>query len=89
MSTEDQEQFLELFKKSPRDTGSTSYQIAALTLRMDEIGAHLRKHPKDHASRRGLLQNNGQRRRLMRYLENENPEEFSEVKKKLRERKRS
>ena len=40
---------------SDQDTGSTEVQVAMLTRRINELTEHLRTHPKDHYSRRGLL----------------------------------
>lgn len=50
------------------DTGSSEVQIALLSDRINQLTEHLREHPKDHASRRGLLKLVGQRRRLLDYL---------------------
>lgn len=50
------------------DTGSAEVQIAILSGRIAMLTEHLRTHPKDHASRRGLLKLVGQRRRLLDYL---------------------
>ena len=50
------------------DTGSSEVQIALLSDRINQLTEHLREHPKDHASRRGLLKLVGQRRRLLNYL---------------------
>ena len=49
---------LEIIKKHGRsdaDTGSPEVQIAMLTQRINELTQHLRTHPKDYYSRRGLL----------------------------------
>ncbi len=51
------------------DTGSTKVQIALLTKQITELTIHLKKHAKDHHSRRGLLQMVGKRRRLIKYAE--------------------
>ena len=51
------------------DTGSPEVQIALLTTRINELTEHLRAHPKDHYSRRGLLKLVGHRRRLLQYLQ--------------------
>ena len=51
------------------DTGSPQVQIAALTRRINELTEHLRTHPKDHYSRRGLLRLVGRRRRFLTYLQ--------------------
>jgi len=51
------------------DTGSTEVQVALLTTRITELTEHMRAHPKDHHSRRGLLKLVGRRRRLLQYLQ--------------------
>lgn len=55
--------------RSEADTGSPQVQIALLTRRVNELTEHLRGHPKDHYSRRGLLKLVGRRRRLLQYLQ--------------------
>ena len=50
------------------DTGSPEVQIALLSTRITELTEHLKSHPKDHHSRRGLLRMVGRRRRLLGYL---------------------
>ena len=55
--------------RSEADTGSPQVQIALLTRRINELTEHLRAHPKDHYSRRGLLKLVGRRRRLLQYLQ--------------------
>ncbi|MFN3649597.1 MAG: 30S ribosomal protein S15 [Armatimonadota bacterium] len=52
------------------DTGSPEVQVALLTSRIQQLTDHLRTHPKDFHSRRGLLMMVGQRRRLLNYLSN-------------------
>jgi len=51
------------------DTGSTKVQVALLTQRINDLTEHLRTHPKDHYSRRGLLKLVGRRRRFLTYLQ--------------------
>ena len=55
--------------RSDADTGSPQVQIALLTQRINELTEHLRTHPKDHYSRRGLLKLVGRRRRFLQYLQ--------------------
>ena len=50
------------------DTGSADLQVAILTERIVQLTSHLKKNPKDHASRRGLLKMIGRRRRLLAYI---------------------
>jgi len=66
------------------DTGSTEVQIAILSEDIRELTEHLKMHRKDFSSRRGLLKKVNQRRRLLRYLEKDNPESFEELVKKLK-----
>ncbi len=66
------------------DTGSAEVQIAILTTEIDELAKHLKTHAKDHSSRRGLLRKVGERRRLLRYLQKDNPASYEELSKKLK-----
>ena len=50
------------------DTGSPEVQVAILTARIAELTEHLKQHPKDNHSRRGLLKMVGQRRSMLNYL---------------------
>jgi small subunit ribosomal protein S15 len=77
---------LELIGKHGRhggDTGSPEVQIAMLTRRINELTEHLRSHPKDHYSRRGLLKLVGRRRRFLNYLQRENLEGYRALIKEL------
>ena len=65
------------------DTGSPEVQIALLTTRINELTEHLRAHPEDHYSRRGLLKLVGRRRRFLNYLQKKNVEGYRELIKEL------
>jgi len=58
-------------------------QIALITGRIQMLTKHLQQHRKDHHSRRGLLKLVGQRRRLLRYLRNEDITRYRELVKTL------
>jgi small subunit ribosomal protein S15 len=66
-----------------QDTGSTPVQIALLTRRINELTQHLRTHPKDHYSRRGLLKLVGRRRRFLNYLQKHDLEGYRALIKEL------
>ncbi|NTW61189.1 30S ribosomal protein S15 [Candidatus Saccharibacteria bacterium] len=51
------------------DVGSAQAQVAALTTRIKEITEHLKASKKDLMARRGLKQMVGQRKKLLKYLE--------------------
>ncbi len=56
------------YGRGSADTGSAEVQIAMLTASINQLTEHLKIHKKDHHSRRGLLLQVGQRRRLLNYL---------------------
>lgn len=56
------------FQLHETDTGSPEVQIAILTNKITYLTEHLKQHPKDHHSRRGLLKMVGQRRSLLNYV---------------------
>ncbi|MGH3545286.1 MAG: 30S ribosomal protein S15 [Mycobacteriales bacterium] len=56
------------FAVTDGDTGSPEVQVALLTDRVNHLADHLKTHPHDHHSRRGLLLIVGRRRRLLKYL---------------------
>ena len=58
------------------DTGSTAMQIALLSERISYLTEHLKNHPKDHHSRRGMLMLVGQRRGLLSYLKSKDIEQY-------------
>ena len=66
-----------------QDTGSAEVQIALLTARINELTEHLRTHPKDHYSRRGLLKLVGRRRRFLNYLQRKDLEGYRALIKEL------
>jgi small subunit ribosomal protein S15 len=77
---------LELIEKhgrTPADTGSAEVQIAMLTRRINDLTEHLRAHPKDHYSRRGLLRLVGRRRRFLDYLQRKDLEGYRALIKEL------
>ncbi len=65
------------------DTGSSAVQIGLLSKQIEELTGHLKGHPKDNHSRRGLLKMVGKRRRLLSYLEKTDNKTYNSVVKKL------
>lgn len=70
---------IEKYRIHETDTGSPEVQIAILTERINQLQGHLKMHKKDHASRRGLLRMVGQRRRLLKYLQNNDVERYRTI----------
>jgi small subunit ribosomal protein S15 len=69
--------------RTESDTGSPEVQVAVLSRRIAELTEHLKAHPKDHHSRRGLLRMVGRRRRLLGYLRSEDVDRYRELIAKL------
>ncbi len=65
------------------DTGSPEVQIALATKQIDELAIHLKKHPKDKHSRRGLLGMVNKRRKLLKFLSEKSPANYKKIVKKL------
>lgn len=55
-------------KKIGVDTGSVDFQVQNFTEKIQLLSSHLKKHPHDFDSRRGLLIMVGKRRRLLNYF---------------------
>jgi len=64
------------YGRGSNDTGSAEVQIAILTASINQLTDHLKVHKKDHHSRRGLLLQVGQRRRLLSYLQKADLERY-------------
>lgn len=71
------------YGKNPQDSGSAEVQVAILTERIKNLTEHLKTHPKDHHTRRGLLMLVGKRRRLLVYIKDRDVLEYRELIKKL------
>ncbi len=70
-------------KAHEKDTGSSEVQIAIFTEQIVELTKHLKKHPKDNHSRRGLLKMVSKRKRLLDYLKKEDEKRYKKIIKKL------
>ncbi len=78
MMTKDKKtQLIQDFKQKEGDTGSPEVQVALVTERINYLTEHFKSHPKDHASRRGLLKLVGQRRRLLDFLKKNNVNRYA------------
>lgn len=84
------EQTAGLVKKhgaNAKDTGSSSVQIALLTERITELTGHLKTHPKDLHSERGLVLLVAKRRKLLDYLRRTDEQQYQDLIKQLKIRK--
>ena len=83
MTKERKLEIIKEFGANEKDTGSTAVQIALLSERISYLTEHLKNHPKDHHSRRGLLKMVGARRGLLEYLKKKDIERYRALVAKL------
>mmetsp|Transcript_16352 Transcript_16352/g.32906 ORF Transcript_16352/g.32906 Transcript_16352/m.32906 type:complete len:206 (+) Transcript_16352:91-708(+) len=77
-----EERLLELrtqFRRHDADSGSPEYQVAGMTERISYLTKHLRAHPKDFSTRRGLVALVNKRRRLLNFLFGEDVERYKNL----------
>ena len=59
------------YQINSQDTGSPEVQVALLTRRLEILSKHFSTNPKDHHSRRGMMNIISQRKQLLQYLRSE------------------
>ena len=88
LTKEHKQELATKYGHGPGDTGSADVQVAVLTASINQLTEHLRVHKKDHHlkvhakdfhSRRGLLMQVGQRRRLLGYLQKKDLERYRKL----------
>jgi small subunit ribosomal protein S15 len=83
LKQEEKTKIIEEAKIHDADTGSADVQIVLLSEEIDQLLSHLKKHPKDLHSKRGLLKMVSKRRKLLKYLKKESEKRYSTVIKKI------
>ena len=79
LNTEQKTGIITKYARAGGDTGSPEVQVALMTARIEYLTEHLKKHEKDHASRRGLLKLVGHRRKLLKYLRTVDVSRYQDV----------
>ena len=70
-----------------KDTGSSEFQIAELTSKIENLSIHIKKFKKDKHSSVGLLKAVNKRKKLLGYLKKNKLESYQNVITKLNLRK--
>lgn len=83
----DKQEVIESVRLTETDTGSPEVQVALLTNRINHLNEHLKQHPQDKHSYRGLLKMVGRRRNLLAYLQKKDIERYRSIVAKLGLRK--
>ena len=78
---------IEEHKVHKTDTGSAEVQISILTEEIKQLASHLKKHPKDNHSRRGLLAMVSKIKKLLDWLKKENERRYNKIIKQLKLKK--
>lgn len=83
LKAQEKEKIIKEHKLHDIDTGSPEVQIALFSKEIDRLASHLKKHPKDIHSKRGLLKMISKRRSLFKYLQQEDEARYDKAMKKL------
>jgi len=73
----EKEKLIKKYNIHETDTGSPEVQVALLTEEIKRLVLHLKTHPKDFHSKRGLLKMVARRRRLLNYLKKEDIKRYN------------
>jgi len=83
ISSEKKQGIIKDLQASKTDTGSPAVQAGIMTERIKELTGHLKVNKHDFAARRGLLQLVGKRKRLLKYLADQDGQAYLDLVKKL------
>ncbi len=79
LAKEEKTKIIQKYKIHEVDTGSAEVQIALLSEEIGKLLSHLKKHPKDIHSKRGLLKMVSKRRKLLKYLKKEDEKKYNKI----------
>jgi len=83
ISSEAKARVVKDLKANDKDTGSPAVQVGIMTARIAELTDHMKRHKHDFMARRRLLQLVGKRKRLLKYIAEQNGDEYLALIKKL------
>ena len=83
LKTKQKTKIISKHKTHEKDTGSSEVQIAIFTEQITQLAKHLKKHPKDNHSRRGLLKMVAKRKKMLDYLKDEDEKRYKKIIKSL------
>ena len=79
ITQEKKEELVEEFGQHENDTGSPEVQVALFTERINNLTEHLKDHPQDHSTRRGLINLVSKRRKLLDYLQDSKIDRYRSI----------
>ncbi|MBU3895783.1 30S ribosomal protein S15 [Patescibacteria group bacterium] len=82
LKTEEKTKIIKKLNVHDKDTGSPEVQIGLLSEEIDKLVLHLKKHPKDFHSKRGLIKMVVKRKKLLNYLKKISEKRHKDIVKK-------
>ena len=79
LKTKEKEKIIKEVATNEKDTGSSEVQIALLSKEIDKLVSHLKKHPKDVHSKKGLIQMVIKRKKLLSYLKKTSEKRYLDI----------
>lgn len=83
LTPEEKLKIIKKYKLHETDSGSPEVQIALLSEEIRQLLLHLKSHPKDYHSKRGLLKMVAKRRKFLSYLKKEDEKRYNSIVKKI------
>ncbi len=83
LTPEEKTKVIKKHKLHDVDTGSPEVQIALLSEEINQLLSHLKKHPKDFHSKKGLLKMVSKRRGLLKHLKKESEKRYNSIIKEI------
>ncbi len=83
LATKKKQKIIKTHQVHDKDTGSPEVQVAVLSVQIDELAKHLKKHKKDNHSRRGLIKMVADRRTHLKYLQRKDKTRYDALMKKM------
>jgi small subunit ribosomal protein S15 len=79
LTTEQTKEIVTKFGGNEKNSGLPEVQVAIMTAKIDYLSKHFNTHKLDHHSKTGLMKIIGKRRRMLRYISNQNPERYTKL----------
>lgn len=83
LNAQEKKKIIEKYKLHEGDTGSAEVQVALFTEQIKNLTEHLKAHPKDNSSRRGLLKVVSKRKKILDLIMMQDQKKYKSLTKKL------
>jgi small subunit ribosomal protein S15 len=83
LTTKEKTKIIKDIASDEKDTGSADVQIGLLSKQIDKLVLHLKKHPQDVHSKKGLITMVIKRKKMLAYLKKISEKKYSAVIKKI------